>query len=354
MHGVKQSTILSLFLLGLLTVDDEAGAAGYAGTEVCARCHAEQYNDFRVSGHPYKLSRAEDASKRPIPLPQGYAWGDISYVIGGVRKKVRYMDRQGYIITAAKDGSELKTQYNLETGTWSFYHKGEKKPYDCGTCHTTGYKKNGQQDGLPGIKGTWAEPGIQCEACHGPGGEHVRKGDKKKITVDRSSALCGGCHIRGSKDKIPAKGGFIRHHEQYNELLTGSHKDLDCVACHNPHKRSEFSIKSECSACHTLQASAYQGSTMEQVGVRCMDCHMPRAVKSAVARGKHEGDIRTHLFAISTDAKAAMFYVEKENGKERTYAKGFVTLDFACLSCHANKDRKWAAAKAKGIHSYGK
>ena len=93
---------------------------------------------------------------------------------------------------------------------------------------------------------------------------------------------------------------------------------------------------------------------MERVGVRCVDCHMPKATKSAVAHGRHEGDIRTHLFTISTDAKADMFYIEKENDKQHTYAKGFVTLDFACLNCHANKDRKWAARRARKIHSYGK
>jgi hypothetical protein len=32
------------------------------------------------------------------------------------------------------------------------------------------------------------------------------------------------------------------------------------------------------------------------------------------------------------------------------FAKGFVTLDFACLNCHKNKDMKWAAKMAKGIH----
>ena len=33
-----------------------------------------------------------------------------------------------------------------------------------------------------------------------------------------------------------------------------------------------------------------------------------------------------------------------------TFAKPFVTLDFVCLNCHKNKDMKWAAKMAKGIH----
>jgi len=93
---------------------------------------------------------------------------------------------------------------------------------------------------------------------------------------------------------------------------------------------------------------------MEQVGVHCIDCHMPRAAKSAIARGQYEGDIRTHLFKINIDASAQMFYREKSQGKGKDYAHGYTTLDFSCLGCHKNQDRKWAAAKAKGIHRYKK
>lgn len=329
-------------------------ASDYVGSKACFKCHSDQYNSFIVSGHPYKLSKAEDAKKRAIPLPKGYSWDDISYVIGGAYKKARYIDKQGYIITAAKDGSELKTQYNIETGTWSFYHKGERKPYTCGACHTTGFKPDGHQDGLPGIKGTWTAPGIQCEACHGSGKGHIKTGDKTKIVKDTSSELCGKCHIRGNKNKIPAKKGFIRHHEQFNEHLAGPHKAMNCVTCHDPHKRAQFSIKIKCSTCHATQAAAFKGSSMEQVGVTCKDCHMPRVTKSAQAKGKYEGDIRTHLYRINTDVNANMFKTEKIDDKKKVYANNYVTLDFACLNCHKNKDRKWAASKSKSIHAHGK
>ena len=324
------------------------------GSKTCFNCHKDQYNDFVVSGHPYKLSKAEDAKKRAIPLPEGYSWSDISYVVGGVYKKTRYIDKQGYIITVAKDGSELKTQYNIETGTWSFYHKGEHKPYDCGSCHTTGYKEEGHQGGLKGIKGTWFKEGVQCEACHGPASNHVKTGDKTKILVDRSASSCGKCHSRGNIRTIPAKKGFIRHHEQFNELLRSPHSKLSCVTCHNPHKKAKFSIKKVCSDCHSLQATQFKDSLMEKVGVKCEDCHMPRATKSAVAKSKYEGDMRSHIYKISTDSNTSMFYTKKVDNKESEFAKPYVTMDFACLSCHANKDIKWAASKIKGIHSIGK
>ncbi len=346
---MKKALTVLLWVSGIVAGSTLATAANYVGSEMCFKCHAGEYNDFRVSGHPYKLSPAADAMKRALPLPPGYTWDDISYVIGGAYKKSRYVNKDGYIITAAKDGSELKTQYNLETGTWSFYHKGEKKPYDCGKCHTTGYDKTGHQDGKEGLIGTWAAPGVQCEACHGPGGDHVGNGDKTKIRVDTSAALCGQCHIRGGKEKVPAKGGFIRHHEQYNEILAGPHADLECVTCHNPHKKAQFSIIAACSSCHAEAAAAFKKSNHAQVGISCKECHMPRATKSAVKFATYEGDIRTHLFTINVDAVADMFYKEGQ----KTYAKGFVTLDFACLNCHKNKTGKWAAAKAPSVHQNG-
>ncbi len=321
-------------------------ATSYVGMDACFKCHPEQYNDHITSGHPYKLTKAEHARYRPIPLPEGYTWDDISYVIGGAYKKVRYIDLNGYIITSAKDGSELKTQYNIETGTWSYYHKGEKKPYDCGPCHTTGYNPEGHQNGKEGLIGTWAQPGIHCEVCHGPGGEHIKEGDKRNIIVDRSPELCGKCHIRGDKDKIPAKGGFIRHHEQFSEFLISPHKSITCTTCHHPHKRAIIGIIKDCSSCHVSQATRYKNTPMAQVGVKCIDCHMPWAIKSAVVKGRFEADIRTHLVKINTDENAEMFY--EENGK--LFAKGYITVDFACLYCHKNKNRKWAARYAKGMH----
>ncbi len=114
----------------------------------------------------------------------------VAYVIGGVWWKTRFVNRTGYIITGDA------VQYNIETGEWVPYDPEEvAKPYNCGKCHTTGYSEEGHQDGLPGILGTWAFPGIECEACHGPAAEHAANPAKVKPTVDSSSELCGKCHV---------------------------------------------------------------------------------------------------------------------------------------------------------------
>lgn len=363
---MKEVRFLLFVFVFFVSFAGSAVSAEYVGSDVCFKCHPDQHNDFRVSGHPYKIQKVDTVKFWALPLPKGYTWDDISYVIGGATKKARYMDKKGYIITMTGPNRDKpgKNQYNIENGTWSDYHPGEKTKYDCGPCHMTNFKKEGMQDGLEGIVGTWTFAGIQCEECHGAGGDHAMMGDKSKIKVDRTSAACGKCHIRGAKEKIPAQKGFIQHHEQYNEMLAGPHKGLDCIICHNPHKKAQFSLKADCANCHAKQAADYKGIHME-VGVTCADCHMPKATKSATSKGKLEGDVMTHIFKINTDSKAEMFFKEPKLDKEgkqvmdkedkpvmNEFAKGFVTLDFACLNCHKNKDIKWAAKKAMKIHSY--
>lgn len=344
----KMIGILSLF--GFLLVTSHAGAAYYAGSDQCFKCHKDQFNDWQASGHPWKLRKVAKARYAKLPLPPGYSWDDISYVIGGAVKKARFIDLEGYIITTAKDGSEAKTQYNINDGSWSFYHKGEKKPYKCGPCHMTGYSKEGNQDGRPGMIGTWPEDGIGCEECHGPGSDHIQNPGKDNVVVDMTSKGCGKCHQRGGiNDKPPASGGFIRHHEQINELLAGAHKDQSCMACHDPHKRAIL-VKDTCADCHEEVGASYAKTIHAKTGLKCFNCHMPLASKSAIKTNKYAGDVRTHIFRINTDPKSNMFETVEKEGKKSSYAKGFVTLDFVCLGCHQGRDAEWAAKYAANSH----
>jgi uncharacterized repeat protein (TIGR01451 family) len=320
----------------------------YVGSEMCGACHAGKYNEFRVSGHPWKLRPAEEAMANPIPLPAGYTWDDISYVIGGYKWKIRYMDNEGYIITSV-GGQPGNNQYNMANGRWVNYEAGNVKKYDCGPCHTTGYLPVGNQNGMPGIVGSWAFDGIQCEACHGPGSAHVASGGAKgTITVDTTASQCGQCHVRGNPERIPAANGFIEHREQFNELLASPHRNLTCVSCHDPHKKSELSIRADCASCHAGARQEFAGSSHQQMGVTCNDCHMPKAARNAVAVGKFQSDDATHMARITTDPNARMF---TEDGR---FANGRITLDFACLQCHQTRDVNWAAQYANGIHTLGK
>jgi len=185
------------------------------------------------------------------------------------------------------------------------------------------------------------------------------------IMVDSSAEACGQCHVRGDPmTEIPSSGGFVRHHEQYNELLASPHSFLDCTDCHDPHKKSEFSITTMCTDCHPeiVEPKAMNKLGLIHVdnGVSCADCHMPFAAKSAVAFNDYKGDIRSHQFKITLDKEATMF---NEDGSQ---AMGMITTDYACLGCHQKqildaeakgkpeKALKWALKSAGKIHKIKK
>jgi len=329
--------------------------AEYVGTETCGACHEELFDTFMQGGHAYKLNPVVDGQPPEYPftevteLPEGYTWDDISYVIGGYNWKARFIDKEGYIITDAPGESgntEYVNQYNFanpvvgnEAG-WVGYHAGEEdKPYDCGTCHTTGYSPEGNQDGLPGLTGTWSEPGIRCEECHGPGSQHAANPQGVQMAIDRDAELCGQCHIRGAIEEVNAKGGFIKHHEQYEELFQSKHITLDCVVCHDPHEGviqlrqaqeadpTVLTTRTQCENCH-FKEGQFQDSQVHPNVAECIDCHMPRVTKSAVGdASKFTGDIRTHLMAIDPN-QIGQF---TEDGSAALSQLG---LDFACRSCH--------------------
>ena len=54
---------------------------------------------------------------------------------------------------------------------------------ECLGCHATGLEDSKFVDGA-----------VTCEACHGPGGEHVATGDKAEINNEIGEADCLKCH----------------------------------------------------------------------------------------------------------------------------------------------------------------
>lgn len=363
LYGVK---IKATATIGGETLDSEssvfavvtASQRGYVTSAVCNECHSGKYDMLYDSGHPYKLSKVvnDEAPTWPfstVPAPPtGYEWSDITYVIGGYGWKARFLDENGYIVTSGYNGGT--PQYNLERSDlggasglpseWVTYETGATQPksYTCGTCHTTGWLSSDDnggvyQDGLVGIRGTWEEPGIGCEACHGVGADHVATKSAAEITVDTDSELCGSCHFRDTNHGILASGGFIKHHEQFDEMISAGHMSHKCTTCHDPHMgvryghADEGGIRVTCISCHAEDAAV-----VNHFGADCIDCHMPRASKSARKVHDFEGDVRTHIFKVNKTAVGMEEMFFEEDGS--TWSNGFVTLDFACYGCHQDPE----------------
>ncbi len=339
-----------LLLAFLLLPQAVAAAPQYVGSDICADCHADLYNDWIKTGHHLQLRKAGNVQPADLELPSGYSWSDISYVIGGFKTKANFVDQSGFIITSAKDGSKSKTMYNLDDRSWSYYFPGDKKTYDCGYCHTTGYSSVGHQGERPGILGTWHEDGIGCEMCHGPASEHLDTPTRRYISRTRSEVLCAQCHQRGGIDNRPLREiGLVRHHEQINELKAGVHKGLSCLNCHNPHQGAS-QTKENCTICHSRSATRYEESVHGEAGITCIDCHMAEIPMPAIARASYIGNVRTHLFKINVSTQDSMFKTIEEKGRKSTFTEDFIALEFACLSCHEEQNKEWALKHATRFH----
>ena len=331
----------------------EPGAIGaeYVGSDVCAGCHAEIAEVFMQSGHAYALNPVVDGQPPEYPFtelsgpPEGYNWEDVAYTIGGYNWKTRFIDQDGYIITDEPDASgneQYRNQYNFANATvgtdatWVSYHSGEADlPYDCGTCHNTGYNPNGNQDDLPGLVGTWAEPGVMCENCHGPGGVHIQNPQAVQMVIDRDAEMCTQCHQRSNFQTIDVSDGFIQNHDTAEDLIPGKHVLIDCVICHNPHQgvvqlTMEDDIpntRTQCGDCHPAQAQ-YQDSLIHAAATDCSGCHMPLLIKSAAGDAEiFTADIRTHMVSINPNQ------IEQftEDGSQILPQIG---LNYACRHCH--------------------
>lgn len=325
MNQRKTSITVVVFLILIATLSNIAAAiddssADYAGSTACKDCHSERYDLWEHSRHANTVLRSAEAEEANYPLPAGVKWDDISYIIGG-KWNVQYIGTNGYFITETSEGPG-KNKYSIVEDKWIDYKPGELIPVNCGQCHTTGYTIEGHKDGMQGMIGTWNEDGVGCEACHGPGSEHVDSPTESKLNLSRTSLLCGQCHIRGSSLEVHPDR---LHHEQYPDWYNSPHREagVECVNCHNPHDTSDeqysvmgiystvkparlsFFMGSDgdistvdykvmgdsvelCGQCHELQANG-----LNHADATCVDCHMAKSRQNG-----ETWDIRIHTFNV--------------------------------------------------------
>jgi len=390
--------------------DPVVDEAVFIGSEACMTCHSEKYEDWISSGHPYKFTIIENGAEPIYPaeavnfqdtwmtnLGDGtHDWSNIAGVIGGYGWKARFVGTDGHIVGTANSafstglGNNQINFYGGENHGWADYHPADEKIYNygCFKCHTTGGTTEGTWlEGVEGL-GTFTEGGIGCEGCHGPGSLHV--GDPSTENIDRVYEfahadnslgglevngtvqtpdpngddvvfLCGSCHNRGYTNSIDSKGGFIKHHEQWDEFVVTKHGEagLTCITCHDPHKRTIWEgdgITATCVSCHQDQ----EAHTKHNPGAGCVDCHMPYAAKSGTSIGEsgYRGDIRSHLMTIIPDTES-MFTEDGSAVRDDATRPAALSPAYSCLGCHnddpndgiPNLTLQAAAAIANDMHA---
>jgi len=324
--------------------------ADYVGSQTCQGCHPEIYKIYLNSGHAWVLNPVVDGTPPSYPYssvpqpPQGYNWEDISYVIGGYKWKAIFLDQDGFIITNPPDttgSQEYLNQYNLENARldvdheWVAFHAGvDANEYDCGSCHSTGYILRSQSE-LTGIVGSWAQPGVQCEACHGPGSLHVSNPQGIQMIIEQDGSQCSSCHLHDDNASLEIADGFILHTDQYGDIFPGKHVVLDCVMCHDPHAGVEQlrrngikTTRTACKDCHWEQALTQNNKAHKAFNFACEECHMPRPIENAWGiLEDFTGDVRTHAVSINPSQ------IEQFN-QDGSLMSTQISLNFVCRHCH--------------------
>lgn len=363
------------------TTDRTNGGASFLTSTSCKVCHSNIAEQYTLHAHAFTLNPVQGgppafpsaATEAGVPgPPDGFAWADIPHVLGGYTKRALFIDNNGFLITTGLTGKP--TQWNLSNppnGTTPGFADFESAaatpiPYDFARFRyeTTGPAPQDPanplfQENRPGFIGTWAEAGVQCEACHGPGSNHIPDPSARDIFVDSPGTFtCKQCHstpFDGSADEIAAAGGFIRERSQWQELAaSGGHSEFACTFCHDPHRGTTYdranAIRNECTACHTTENMALHegkvfvrptdGYTEE---LTCASCHMPYAVKAGTSASAANvgplarmGDTRSHIFRITTEPLdyTGFFTPNGAQVVKDSEGRAALTVDFVCLRCH--------------------
>jgi hypothetical protein len=163
---------------------------------------------------------------------------------------------------------------------------------DCFGCHTTGARVAGT------LQLKDYEPGVQCESCHGPGGDHVDAilagkpvagtiRNLSNMDPDTSNAFCGTCHrtwqtvtLMGIRGTNTAR--FPAYRLTSSPCFSLDDRRISCTTCHDPHGGLVTNDKfydSKCTACHntvTKIADAKVCPVAKESKESCTSCHVQR------------------------------------------------------------------------------
>ncbi len=370
----------------------------FVGSEKCMDCHQGEYQLWQGSHHDLAMQTANEQT----------VLGDftgVSYVTNEGMKS--YFYRKGeefWVNTEGPDGTYqdykvvytygveplqqyivafpggkyqcLSTAWDTEEKKWFDLYPDLKVVHEewlhwsrgamnwntmCSDCHSTNVKKNFNEK-EDSYHTTYALINVSCEACHGPGKEHMQTvtdpsyekgsspGIKFMTNITQPKELvdaCGRCHIRREQLTLAYnwQGDLMDHY--YPQLLTERvyHADgqildevyvwgsfvqskmymnnVTCTDCHDAHSLElKATGNSLCINCH--EAPKYD--VLEHVrhkpgseGASCINCHMP---------GKYYmvNDFRRdHSFRVPRPDLSVEYGTPN-----------------ACTMCHEDKDDQWA------------
>ena len=306
-------------------------ASAYVGSGVCARCHADLVSVQKTTSMAKTATRAAESDlliQHPLTYKLGpYVYqaarsgGAATYSVAdgtnsfstplqwafGIRMGQSFLfERNGGIFMAP-------LTYYPEAGIWDFTvdqphsvpdslekaagrHLLDSQVRGCFNCHNTASTTNNQFDPER------STPGLTCEACHGPGSDHVsavKAGLAEQGTTMilnprhfgpvESIDFCGACHRTWWDVTLSGSTGitslrFPPYRLENSRCWGKGDPRLTCVACHDPHRpleREAAAYDPRCLSCHvnspgTKATADHPGVACPVARKECVSCHMQK------------------------------------------------------------------------------
>ncbi|HEY1948642.1 MAG TPA: tetratricopeptide repeat protein [Bryobacteraceae bacterium] len=368
--------MLRLLALSCCLVSLQAAPANqYVDAKKCAVCHPQIAANYRLTGmsrslyRPSPANTVEDYKNNPEFL---HSLSDTHYAM--IQRDGVYYQRRWQIGFGGKETNveELKIDYVIGSGTHarSYLHRmasgafielplgwyqekggywgmspgfDSRHPqtrrfisYECAFCHTAipkipeGHDAPGSD---PVFTGDLPE-GIDCQRCHGPGGNHVRLMQTSGVKPEAIRAsivnparlspklqmdICMQCHLEPTSGELPAlirrfnRGPFAfmpgeplsnfllvfdhatgtGHDDKFeivgssayrlrqSQCFLKSNGAMTCQTCHDPHQipRGNAAVTYYAAACRQCHAAAFDAKVaagQHTASNECVTCHMPK------------------------------------------------------------------------------
>jgi predicted CXXCH cytochrome family protein len=266
--------------------------------------------------------------------------------------------------------------------------------YMCADCHSTNLKKNYDQTSHS-YNSSWSEIDVSCEACHGPGSEHVawaktsrQNQDQQFVRKGLSILLDERRNVHWATDRLTGKPVPSRINVQHKELEV-------CAHCHARREQLHDTFIPGQPFMDTYRPAllgqglyhadgqirdevyiwgSFLQSRMYQAGVTCSDCHDPHTTQLRVSGDqvcrqchspqRYAQQSHHHHKPESAGASCvechmpARTYMEVDRRHDHGFRIPRPDLSIstgspnACNQCHNDKDAAWARTQVESW--YGK
>jgi len=373
----------------------------FLGDEACKKCHEGAFKDWKGSHHDKAMQTVSESSMlgnfnnftfKSQGVTSLFFKRDSDYYVNTEGPDGKYHDYkieytfgvtplQQYIVKFPNGRYQcLRTAWDTKTNKWFDLYPDFKVVHSewlhwsrgglnwntmCADCHSTNVRKN-YDFKTDSYDTKYALINVSCEACHGPGTNHVEQANKLGSTYKTAGDLkmtsginpralvdaCARCHMRREQisEYYNFEGTMLDHY--FPELIVpntyhpdgqildedyvyGSfiqskmyHNNVTCTDCHNPHStKIKFEGNALCMQCHVPEKYNRESHHFHQPnseGAQCINCHMP---------GKYYmgNDFRRdHSFRIPRPDLSIKYGTPN-----------------ACIQCHTDKTNTWALENFK-------